>query len=70
MKLSLLTAIQHPAFRDSESDGITASEQANMEEFVKAKRSGLRNGLTRRHSSGRNWLDSMTKMPPFLPDIP
>src|ERR1700689_3844523 len=48
MKLSLLTATQHPAFRDSESDGTSASEQANMQHFVEAKRSDLRNGLTRR----------------------
>jgi Terminase small subunit len=48
MKLSLLTARLHPAFRDSESDEITTSKQANMQEFVKAKRSDLRNGLTRR----------------------
>lgn len=48
MKLSLLAAIQHPAFRDSESDETTGSEQANMREFVKTKRSELRNGLTRR----------------------
>src|SRR5580704_15872007 len=48
MKPSLLTAIQHPAFRDSESDGTCASEQANIQELLKAKRSDLRNGLTRR----------------------
>jgi hypothetical protein len=48
MKLSLLTATRHPAFRDSESDEVCASEQANMQEFVKAKKSDLRNGLTRR----------------------
>jgi hypothetical protein len=48
MKLSLLAATQHPAFRDSESDETTASEQGNMQEFVEAKRSDLRNGLTRR----------------------
>jgi len=48
MKLSLLAATQHPGFRDSESDEITASEQANMQDFVKTKRSDLRNGLTRR----------------------
>jgi hypothetical protein len=48
MKLSLLAATQHPAFRDSESDENAASEQANMQELVKAKRSELRNGLTRR----------------------
>src|SRR5580704_2464266 len=48
MKPSLLTAIQHPAFRDSESDGTCASEQANMQELLRAKRSDLRNGLTRR----------------------
>jgi len=48
MKLALLSAIQYRAFRDSKSDGTCASEQANMQEFVKAKRSDLRNGLTRR----------------------
>ncbi len=48
MKLSVLSAIPHRAFRDSGSDEITASEQADMQEFVKAKRSDLRNGLTRR----------------------
>jgi DNA-directed RNA polymerase specialized sigma24 family protein len=48
MKLSLLTATQHPAFRDSESDENTASEQTNKQEFVKTKRSDLLNGLTRR----------------------
>jgi hypothetical protein len=48
MKLSLLTATQHPAFRDSESDETAASEQADVQEVVKAKRSELRNGLTRR----------------------
>lgn len=48
MKLSLLTATHHPAFQDSESDETTASKQAEMQEFVKAKRSELRNGLTRR----------------------
>jgi Terminase small subunit len=48
MKLSLLTARLHPAFGDSESDKVTASEQANMQEFVKNKKSELRNGLTRR----------------------
>lgn len=48
MKLSLLTTTQHPTFQDSESDENTASEQANMQEFVEAERSDLRNGLTRR----------------------
>ena len=48
MKLSLLSATQHRAFQDSESDEGTASEQAHIQEFVKAKRSELRNGLTRR----------------------
>ena len=48
MKLSLLTATQHPAFQKSESDEVCASEQASMQEFVEAKRSDLRNGLTRR----------------------
>jgi hypothetical protein len=48
MKLSLLTATPYPAFRDLESDEVCASEQANMQEFVEAKRSDLRNGLTRR----------------------
>jgi hypothetical protein len=48
MKLSLLTATQHPTFRGSESDENTASEQANMQDFIEAKRSDLRNGLTRR----------------------
>jgi hypothetical protein len=48
MKLSLLSAMPHRAFQDSESDEIAASEQADMQEFVEAKRSDLRNGLTRR----------------------
>jgi hypothetical protein len=48
MKLSLLTATPHQAFRDSESDEVCASEQANIQKFVKDKRSELRNGLTRR----------------------
>jgi hypothetical protein len=48
MKLSLLTATQYQAFRDSESDEVCASEQANEQRFVEAKRSDLRNGLTRR----------------------
>jgi hypothetical protein len=48
MKLSLLTATQHPSLRDSESDETTASEQEKIREFVEAKRSDLRNGLTRR----------------------
>jgi len=48
MKLSLLAATQHQAFRDSESDESNASEQARMQDFVEAKRSDLRNGLTRR----------------------
>ena len=48
MKLSLLTATRYQAFRDSESDEVRATEQANIQEFVKAKRSDLRNGLTRR----------------------
>jgi Terminase small subunit len=48
MKLSLLTAKQHPSFRDSESDENTASEQASVQHFVEAKRSELLNGLTRR----------------------
>jgi hypothetical protein len=48
MKLSLLSAMSHRAFEDSESDEITASEQADIQEFVKNKRSDLRNGLTRR----------------------
>jgi hypothetical protein len=48
MKPSLLTATQHPAFRDLESDGTCASEQAKIRQFVETKRSDLRNGLTRR----------------------
>lgn len=48
MTRSLLAAKQHPAFRDSELDETAASEQASMQEFVEAKRSDLRNGLTRR----------------------
>src|SRR3984885_34064 len=48
MKLSLLSAMPHRAFQDSKSDEISASQQANMQEFVEAKRSELRNGLTRR----------------------
>ncbi len=48
MKLSLLTATEHRAFRDSESDEACASEQANEHQFVETKRSELRNGLTRR----------------------
>jgi hypothetical protein len=48
MKLSLLTATQQPVFRNSESDASCAAEQARMQDFVKAKRSELLNGLTRR----------------------
>jgi hypothetical protein len=48
MTLSLIAATQHRAFRDSESDGACASEQAKIQQFVEAKRSDLRNGLTRR----------------------
>jgi hypothetical protein len=48
MKLSLLTATQHPASQDLESDETTASDQANLQEFVEGKRLDLRNGLTRR----------------------
>jgi hypothetical protein len=48
MKLSLRTATQQCDFRTSESDATTASEQARMQDFVKTKRSDLRNGLTRR----------------------
>jgi len=61
MKLSLLTATQYRAFRDSESDETTASEQADIQQFVKTKRLDLRNGLTRRHAHlcWRNWSDSM-----------
>jgi hypothetical protein len=48
MKLLLLSAMPRRVFHDSESDEITASEQANIQEFVKAKRLDLRNGLTHR----------------------
>jgi hypothetical protein len=48
MKLSLRTATEQPAFRAPESDASSASEQARMQDFVKTKRSDLRNGLTRR----------------------
>src|ERR1700719_3162642 len=48
MKLSLRTATQQPVFRALESDASSASEQARIQDFVKAKRSDLRNGLTRR----------------------
>jgi hypothetical protein len=48
MKLSLRTATQQSVFRVPESDASSASEQARMQDFVKAKRSDLRNGLTRR----------------------
>jgi hypothetical protein len=48
MKPPLLTATQHPAFSDSESDETTAAETVHTQEFVEAKTSDLRNGLTRR----------------------
>ena len=48
MKLSLLTVRQQSVFRAPESDASSASEQARIQDLVKAKRSDLRNGLTRR----------------------
>jgi terminase small subunit-like protein len=48
MKLSLRTTRQQSVFRASKSDETTASEQTGMQKFVEAKRSDLRNGLTRR----------------------
>jgi hypothetical protein len=48
MKLSLRTATQQPVFRALESDASSPFEQARIQDFVKAKRSDLRNGLTRR----------------------
>jgi hypothetical protein len=48
MRLSLRTTRQQSVFRASESDAITASEQAKIQQFVKAKSSDLRNGLTPR----------------------
>src|SRR5271163_1180156 len=48
MKPSLRTATQQPVFRAPESDAGCASEQARIRDSVKAKKSDLRNGLTRR----------------------
>jgi hypothetical protein len=48
MKLSLRTTTQQPVFRVSESDASSASEQARIQDFVNARRSDLRNELTRR----------------------
>ena len=48
MKLSLRTATEQHVFQASESDEPSASEQARIQDFVKVKRSDLRNGLTRR----------------------
>jgi hypothetical protein len=45
---SLLTARQQGVFGASRSDESSASEQAEIQVFVEAKRSDLRNGLTRR----------------------
>lgn len=53
MKLSLGTATQQHVFRAPESDASSASEQARVQDFVKAKRSDLRNGLTRRQRNIR-----------------
>jgi hypothetical protein len=46
-ELSLLTVRPQPAFRALKSDDINASEQARIQKLVKARRSDLRNGLTR-----------------------
>ena len=47
-ELTLVTARQQPVFRASKSDESSASEQSQIQVFVEAKRSDLRNGLTRR----------------------
>jgi hypothetical protein len=48
MKLSLRTTRQQRVFGASRSDEVRACEQAQLQVFVEAKRSDLRNGLTRR----------------------
>jgi hypothetical protein len=45
---SLVTARQQRVFRTSKSDERSACEQARIRRFVDAKRSDLRDGLTRR----------------------
>jgi Terminase small subunit len=47
-EFSLLTARQQGLFGASKSDEVSACEQARIQLFVEAKRSDLRNGLTRR----------------------
>jgi hypothetical protein len=48
LNLSLVTAREQPVSRTEKADGTTASEQARIQRCVNAKRTDLRNGLTRR----------------------
>ena len=47
-KVSVLTAKEQPPFRVSKSDEVASSKQDGIRRLAEAKRSDLRNGLTRR----------------------